>query len=103
MYALWYPSLNPGQTEQVANSGATIGGQFAVRVVVQPNSDTILGASIVQQSITEQTNAHPVTPEQLAEFLVDKPESRYGDPEENVVVLQSPFMNLAGHNGTYLI
>ncbi len=103
MYALWYPSLNPGQTEQVANSGATIGGQFSVRVVVQPSAGVILGASVVQQSIIEQTNAHPVTPGQLAEFGSAQPDPRYGDPTQNVVVLQSPFMNLAGHNGTYLI
>jgi len=103
MYALWYPSTNFGQDAVVANSGATIGGQFAVRVVVQPNSGSIITASVIHQSITEQTNAHPVSAGQLAGFEVASPNPQYGDPTQNVVVLQSPFVNLAGHNGTYQI
>ena len=103
MYALWYPSTNSGQGAVVANSGATIGGQFAVRVVVQPNSGSIITASVIHQSITEQTNAHPVSAGQLAGFEVASPNPQYGDPTQNVVVLQSPFVNLAGHNGTYQI
>jgi hypothetical protein len=103
MYALWYPSTNFGQGAVVANSGATIGGQFAVRVVVQPNSGSIITASVIHQSITEQTDAHPVSAGQLAEFEVASPNPQYGDPTQNVVVLQSPFVNLAGHNGTYQI
>jgi hypothetical protein len=103
MYALWYPSTNSGQGAAVANSGATIGGQFAVRVVVQPNSGSIITASVIHQSITEQTNAHAVRAGQLAEFEVASPNPQYGDPTQNVIVLQSPFVNLAGHNGTYEI
>jgi hypothetical protein len=103
MYALWYPSTNSGQGAAVANSGATIGGQFAVRVVVQPNSGSIITASVIHQSITEQTDAHPVSAGQLAEFEVASPNPQYGDPTQNVIVLQSPFVNLAGHNGTYQI
>ena len=103
MYALWYPSTNFGQGAAVANSGATIGGQFAVRVVVQPNSGSIITASVIHQSITEQTNAHPVSAGQLAGFEVASPNPQYGDPTQNVIVLQSPFVNLAGHNGTYQI
>jgi|GEM_PF-3204357 len=103
MYALWYPSTNSGQGAAVANSGATIGGQFAVRVVVQPNSGSIITASVIHQSITEQTDAHPVSAGQLAEFEVASPNPQYGDPTQNVIVLQSPFVNLAGHNGTYEI
>jgi N-acetylmuramoyl-L-alanine amidase len=103
MYALWYPSTNSGQGAVVANSGATIGGQFAVRVVVQPNSGSIITASVIHQSITEQTNAHPVSAGHLAEFEVASANPQYGDPVQNVIVLQSPFVNLAGHNGTYQI
>jgi N-acetylmuramoyl-L-alanine amidase len=103
MYALWYPSTNFGQDAVVANSGATIGGQFAVHVVVQPNSGSIITASVIHQSITEQTNAHPVSAGQLAGFEVASPNPQYGDPTQNVIVLQSPFVNLAGHNGTYQI
>jgi hypothetical protein len=73
IYALWYPSTNPGQGAVVANSGATIGGQFAVRVVVQPNSGSIITASVIHQSISEQTNAHAVRAGQLAEFEVASP------------------------------
>ncbi len=105
IYALWYPSTNSGQGAAVANSGATIGGQFAVRVVVQPEQGegTIVSASIIQQSIRELTDAHPVTSGQLAEFQRVDPNPQYGDPTSNVVVLESPFINLAGHNGTYQI
>jgi hypothetical protein len=105
MYALWYPSTSSGQGAVVANSGATIGGQFAVRVVVQPEEGegSIISASVTQQSIRELTNVHAVTPRQLAEFERVAPNPQYGDPTSNVVVLESPFVNLAGHNGTYEI
>ncbi len=103
MYALWYPSLNPGATEAVANSGATIGGQFAVRVVVQPPYGSIITASVVEQSITEQTDVHPVSPRQLAGFDSVAPNPQYGDPTSNVVVFQSPFVNFVPHNGTYVL
>jgi len=105
MYALWYPSTNSGQGAVVANSGATIGGQFAVRVVVQPEpgEGSIITASVTQQSIRELTNAHAVTSGQLAEFQRVNPDPQYGDPTSNVVVLESPFVNFAGHNATYQI
>jgi N-acetylmuramoyl-L-alanine amidase len=105
MYALWYPSTNSGQGAVVANSGATIGGQFAVRVVVQPEpgEGSIITAGVTQQSIRELTNAHAVTSGQLAEFQRVNPDPQYGDPTSNVVVLESPFVNFAGHNATYQI
>ncbi len=99
MYLVWYPN-DYGNPPAVAQAGATVGGFFYIRVVVQPISGYILSASVASSSLAEQTSAHTVTPTSPS-FQQTTPNAGYGDPTSNVIVLQS-LQNLADkHNGEY--
>jgi hypothetical protein len=99
VYAVWYPN-GDNSPPQVAQNGATIGGWFYLRLRVQPQSGYIISASVTQSTLAEQTDVHPVTPTSPT-FQSTQPNPAYGDPTDNVVVLQSQ-QNLADrHNGQY--
>lgn len=99
VYAVWYPN-GYNSPPQVAQNGATIGGWFYLRLRVQPQSGYIISASVTQSTLAEQTDVHPVTPTSPT-FQSTQPNPAYGDPTDNVVVLQSQ-QNLADrHNGQY--
>lgn len=100
MYVLWLPHQQNGSTWQRADSGATIGGTFRVRVVVQPNNGYLYGgAFVVENSVTELADHHSGQT-QMGNFAPVSPEPNYGDPSSNVAVLQSEYLFLP-HNATY--
>ncbi|GIV17810.1 MAG: hypothetical protein KatS3mg022_3245 [Armatimonadota bacterium] len=100
MYIVWYPHGYANQPA-TAQEGATIGGWFTLRLVVQPQSGYILNASATSATLTEQTSAHAVTPSNL-QFQVSS--ARYpGDPQSNAIILES-LQNLSDrHNGQYRV
>ena len=101
MYAVWYPNGYANQPA-IAQEGATIGGWFTLRIVVQPQSGTIIsGTGEVSATLQEQTNSHTVTP-LYPQF--EQSSTRYpGDPEENAIILES-LQNLSDkHNGQYQV
>ncbi|MDW8290552.1 MAG: hypothetical protein RMM06_07490, partial [Armatimonadota bacterium] len=103
MYAIWLPQRS-SPSWQRADSGATIGGTFQVRVVVRPDNGYLYGGpsnvSVVATSITEIADHH-AGPTHMGNLAVVSPNAAYGDPTTgSVAVLQSEYLFLP-HNATY--
>lgn len=95
---IWQP-VQDSPTWQRADSGATIGGVFQVRVVVQPNSGYLYGVTVVENSISEVAD-HYSGQTTMGDFASVASNPSYGDPTSNVAVLQSTHLFLP-HNATY--